>query len=194
MALKSIIFKAALQVNDLDRHHYGSYALTVARHPSETDERMMVRILAFALQADDALSFGQGLSSDEEPDLWLKDLTGAIQLWVEVGLPDVKALRKAAGRSAQVALYAYGKTTEIWWRENRSELERIDQLSVHRLHHESSQALGALAQRNMELHCTIQDGAISLSGENGVVDIAIATLKPAATSTVHTRTYTDGNA
>src|ERR1700686_5331137 len=99
MALKSTIFKAELQVSDLDRDHFATHALRIARHPSETDERMMVRVLAFALHADDALEFGRGLSAENEPDLWQRDLTGAIERWIEVGLPDEREVRKASGRA-----------------------------------------------------------------------------------------------
>ena len=105
MALKSTIFKASLQVSDMDRSHYGSHFLTLARNPSETDERMMVRLLAFALNASDALVFGNGLSADDEPDLWQKDLTGSIELWLDVGLPDEKLVRKACGRASRVIVY-----------------------------------------------------------------------------------------
>src|SRR5258708_30643507 len=105
MALKSTIFKAELTVSDLDRHHFATHALTIARHPSETDERMMVRLLAFALNADDALEFGRGLSSEDEADLVRRDLTGAIDAWIDVGLPDERRVRKASGRAARVVVY-----------------------------------------------------------------------------------------
>ena len=106
MALKATIFKADLQIADMDRHYYGDHALTIARHPSETDERMMVRLLAFALHAHDMLAFGRGLSADDEPDLWQKDLTGAIDLWIDVGQPDEKRMLKACGRSSRVVVYS----------------------------------------------------------------------------------------
>src|SRR6202165_3675547 len=108
MALQSTIFKAELTVSDLDRNHFATHSLTLARHPSETDERMMVRLLAFALNADEALEFGRGLSAEGEPDLVKKDLTGAIELWIDVGLPDEREIRKAAGRARAVKVYVYG--------------------------------------------------------------------------------------
>ena len=133
MAIKATVFKAALQVADMDRHYYAEHALTQARHPSETDERMMVRLLAFALYADDALTFGKGMSSDEEPDLWHKDLTGAIERWIEVGLPDERAIRKASGRAGQVVVISYGRAAHIWWNENRDKLQRLNNLTVIKL-------------------------------------------------------------
>ena len=191
MALKSTVYKADLQINDFDAQRYDSHQITVAQHPSETDERMMVRVLAFALHAEEGLSFGKGLSSDDEPDLWLKDLTGTIRLWIDVGLPDVKTLRKAAGRADNVVLYTYGRGVDIWWKENRAELERIEQLAVHRIDTQSSQALAALAQRTMTLLCSVQDGAIAFSGDTANVDISIRTLKDARSTRplAYTRQY-----
>lgn len=172
MALKATIFKAELQIADMDRNHYQDYALTLARHPSETDERMMVRLLAFALYADEQLAFGKGLSTDEEPDLWLKDLTGAIELWINVGLPDERWLRKAAGRARQVVVVTYGgRVAEMWWEQNRAVLERLQNLTVLRLAPEDTQALAALANRTMRLQCMVQDGEALLTGEAGAVRI-----------------------
>ena len=124
MALKSTIFKADLQIADMDRQYYDGHGLTIARHPSETDERMMVRILAFVLHAHAALTFGKGLSTDDEPDLWQKDLTGAIELWIDVGQPDEKRIMKACGRSNQVVIYSYSSMSNIWWNQINSKVER----------------------------------------------------------------------
>ena len=161
MALKSTIFKAELQIADLDRNYYQTHALTIARHPSETDERMMVRLLAFALYANEALSFGKGLSSEEEPDLWAKDLTGAIDLWIEVGLPEERRIRRACGRSRQVAVVTYGgRVADMWWQQNKAALQRQDNLTIINLSVEDSAALAALAARNMALQCTLQEAEL----------------------------------
>jgi len=166
MALKATIFKADLQLADLDRNHFQSYPLTLARHPSETDERMMVRLLAFALYADELLAFGKGLSTDEEPDLWRKDLTGNIELWINVGQPDERWLRKASGRARQVVVFCYGgRVAEIWWEQNRATLERLKNLTVIKLAPESTQALAKLVSRNMSLQCMMQDGEVLVTGE-----------------------------
>jgi len=125
MALKSTIFKAELSVADIDRGYYHDHALTIARHPSETDERMMVRLLAFALHADERLAFGRGLSTEDEPDLWQRDLTGAIDRWIDVGLPDERDVRKACGRAREVDVLAYGgRAVELWWQGACERLER----------------------------------------------------------------------
>lgn len=164
MALKSTIFKAELNITDLDRNYYGSHSLTIARHPSETDERMMVRVLAFILHASDSLGFGKGLSTEDEPDLWQKDLTDAIELWIDVGLPDEKRVRRACGRSKRVMVMTYGgRVADMWWQQNQSALRQQDKLTVINLAPEASQALAACAQRNMQIQCTRQDGELWLT-------------------------------
>ena len=159
----------------MGRHHYETHALTLARHPSETDERMMVRILAFALYADAALAFGRGLSTEDEPALWKKDLTGAIDLWIDVGQPDEKEIRKACGRSTEVVVVTYGgAVAEVWWEKNRSKLERLDNLSVLNLRPEESRALAALvtqAKRSMILQASIDEGAVLLTGEGEAINL-----------------------
>lgn len=165
MALKATIFKVDLALADLDRNLYANYALTLARHPSENDARMMVRLLAFMCCADEALSFGRGLSSEDEPDLWRKDLTGAIEQWIVVGQPDERLLRKASGRAAEVVLFCYGdRAADMWWEQNRGTLEKLGNLRIYRISTAETQALAELAERTMSLQCTIQDGDFMISG------------------------------
>jgi uncharacterized protein YaeQ len=177
MALKATIFKAELQIADMDRNYYQGHALTLARHPSETDERMMVRLLAFALFANERLEFGRGLSSDDEPALWLKDLTGAVDLWIEVGLPDEREIRKACGKAKRVVVLCYGgRGADLWWNQNRDKLERLRNLAVMNLPPATSQGLAVLARRNMSLQCTIQDGQAWLTDGERTVHIEPVTL------------------
>ena len=177
MALKSTIYKANLQVADMDRHYYADHALTIACHPSETPERMMVRVLAFALNAHERLGFGKGLSDVEDPDLSLKDLTGRVELWIEVGLPDDKTVLKACGRADAVKVYAYGSSTYNWWKQTGPKLERARNLTVVSVPTETSQALGKLATRTMQLQCTVQDGEIWVRDDSVSVQVALAALK-----------------
>ena len=166
MALKATIFRAELQVSDLDRRHFGTHSLTLARHPSETDERMMVRLLAFALDADESLEFGRGLSAEDEPDLVRRDLTGSIDLWIDVGLPDERDLRKASGRARAVKVYTYGgRSADLWWAQNEAALARLPNLAVIDVPPEVAASLEALAERTMRIDCTIQEGQVWLSGE-----------------------------
>ncbi len=177
MALKSTIFKAELQIADMDRNYYHQHTLTLARHPSENDERLMVRLLAFALNASESLSFGRGLSAEDEPDLWQKDLTGAIELWIDVGLPDEKEIRKACGRARQVKVYSYGRGAAPWWEQIGAKLDRTQNLAVIDLPAEATRAMAALAQRNMRLQCTIQDGLVWLDNGQGNAHIEPTMLK-----------------
>lgn len=159
MALKSTIFKVELQVSDLDRGYFRTHALTLARHPSETDERMMVRLIAFALSADDALEFGRGLSSDDEPDLWRRSLTGEVVDWIEVGLPDERRLRRACGRAAQVSVLTYGgRIAQTWWEQNEAQLCKQPKLAVIDLPAEATRELAARVARTMRVNCTVQEG------------------------------------
>lgn len=172
MALKSTIFKAELQVADLDRGHFADYSLTIARHPSETDERMMVRLLAFALHAGQDLSFGKGISTDDEPALWEVDPSGIIRCWIEVGQPDESRIRKASGRADKVVVLAYGaRAVDVWWKQNAGLLARFDNVEVWRLTSEAGQALAGLAERSMKLSCTIQDGVVWMAGGNQSIEL-----------------------
>jgi len=160
MALKSTIYKTELQIADMDRHYYADHALTIACHPSETDERMMVRIAAFGLFASERLEFCKGLSDTDEPDLWSKDYTGAVQTWIEVGQPDERRIAKASARAEEVIVIAYGgRTSEIWWQGVRGKVERLRNVTVWSLGEGVAASLGALAERTMRLQCTVQDGA-----------------------------------
>ena len=173
MALKATICKAEIHVADMDRGYYGNHALTLARHPSETEERMMVRLLAFALNADEAMTFGAGLSTDDEPDLWHKDLTGNIQLWIDVGLPDEKRIRKACGRADKVIVYSYGgRAAQLWWQQNEDSLARLNKLTVLDLPQPDTRALAALTARNMALQITVQDGHVWVSNASDAVQLA----------------------
>ena len=177
MALKSTIFKASLAVADIDHGYYADHTLTLARHPSETDERMLVRLAALALNAhqlqdlcggDGTLSFGAGLSNVDEPDVWLRDFTGATRLWIEVGQPDDKAMLKACARADAVLVYAFAHAAEIWWRGIEAKVARAGKLQVWRLPARQAQLLATLATRSMQLQATIQEGALTLG--NGAAE------------------------
>ena len=177
MALKATIFKVDLSIADMDRSHYADYSLTLARHPSENDVRMMVRLLAFMRYADDALTFGRGLSSDDEPDLWQKDITGAIRRWIVVGQPDERWLRKASGRAVEVVVFCYGdRAVDVWWEQNRETLGKLPNLSVFRLTAGDAQQLALLVARTMNLQCLIQDAEMLITGDGGSLRISPALL------------------
>ena len=178
MALRATVYKADLNIADNDRAYYASHSLTVARHPSETDERMMVRLLAFSMLVDDtgALAFTRGLSEADEPDLWRQDLTGAIVQWVETGLPDERRLLKACGRADDVVVFAYGRNAALWWQGVKGKLERAQKLRVFVLDTEGTQALAALAARKMVLNINISDDTVWVSSEQGEASVTLSRL------------------
>jgi uncharacterized protein YaeQ len=181
MALKSTIFKVRLNVSDLDRNVYDDFTLSVARHPSETDARMMLRIAAFALHADPLLEFGRGISSDDEPDLWQRDLSGLVDLWIELGTPDPDRLRKACGRSKQVLLYAYGeRALKVWWSKHADALERFDNLSVFGVSDTAYEGLAALAAPGLSVQATISGGELWLNTVGQSVELNPQRLKTAS--------------
>lgn len=166
MAPKATVVKAELQVSDMDRHYYATHMLTLAQHPSETDERLMVRLLAFALYAQDRLEFGRGLSNEEEPDLWRRDYVGDIELWIDLGQPDETRIKKACGRAQQVVVINYsGRGADIWWDKIASSLTRLKNLTVIDISPEVVESLTTLIQRGMRLNCLVQDGEMQLMSD-----------------------------
>ncbi len=180
MALKATVFKARIQLSDMDRHLYTEQSMTLARHPSETDLRMMLRVLAWGLYADERLEFTKGLCEDEEPDLWQKSYSDEIELWIELGSPDEARLKKACGRAKQVVVLAYGeRAVPIWWEKNEGKFRRFDNLSVLTVSDEEGEALAALAARTMDLSINISDGQVGISSEQGYAQIEPVYLKRA---------------
>jgi uncharacterized protein YaeQ len=167
MARTATIFKVRLNVADMDRHHYQDYKLTIARHPSETDERMMLRILCFAMFAHENLDFTRGISTDDEPDLWQTALNGEIEHWIELGQPDEKRIRQACGRAQQVTVLCYsGNGAEIWYEKIKSKLTRFKNLNIINIDNAQISALAALAERNLALQVNIEDGQLFVSTES----------------------------
>ena len=173
MAQKATIYKVELSVSDMDRHYYETHKLTVAKHPSETDERLMVRLVAFALNAHEHLEMTKGLSTDDEPDIWQKSLSGELDLWVALGLPSEKVVRQSSGKAKQIIVYCYGSTAQMWWDKIRNSTTRFSNLSVVNFDETETTALANLASRSMKLQVNIQEGEVMVS-----VDDTIAYLTP----------------
>lgn len=172
MAQKSTIYKVELSVSDMDRHYYETHKLTIAKHPSETDERLMVRLLAFALNAHESLEMTKGLSTDDEPDIWQKSLSNELELWVALGLPSDKIVRQSCGKSDHVVIYCYGgRTAEVWWDKIKNSTTRFDNLQVFNLTEQNTNELAALASRSMKLQVNIQDGDVMVSADDSMVYI-----------------------
>ncbi len=178
MAQKATIFKVDLQVADMDRDHFQNYALTLARHPSETETRMMIRLLVFALNANNELMFSKGISTDDEPDIWQKNLVGDILLWIDLGQPDEKRLRKACGRAQNVIVYTYqSRSAEVWWKQVENTLQRFDNLKVFSFNEKGIDSLDQLVNRNMQLQCTIQDSECWLTDGSTSVHVEVTQKK-----------------
>ena len=172
MAQKATIYKVELSVSDMDRHYYETHKLTVAKHPSETDERLMVRILAFALNAHEHLEMTKGLSTDDEPDIWQKSLSGVLELWVALGLPSEKVVRQSCGKANEVIIYSYGgRTADMWWEKIKNRTTRFDNLQVVNLSEEDTRELGKLASRSMKLQVNIQDGDVMVGVDDNIVNV-----------------------
>ncbi|MDD2658202.1 MAG: YaeQ family protein [Methylococcales bacterium] len=171
MALKSTIYKAECQIADIDRGYYQTHNLTIALHPSETEDRMMVRLLAFVVNAHEHLQFTKGLSADDEPELWQLSLTGDIELWIDVGMPDEKRIRKASNRADKVLIYTYGGRNDVWWHQIQNKLVRFKNLTVVNLPKEASDQLVMLVKRTMQLQISIQDGQIWMSDDQNTAHI-----------------------
>lgn len=170
MAQKATIYKVELSVSDMDRHYYETHKLTVAKHPSETDERLMVRLLAFALNASEQLELTKGLSTDDEPDIWQKSLSDELELWIALGLPSEKVVRQSCGKAAKVVIYCYGgRPAEVWWDKIKNSTSRFDNLSVVSLPEQETSGLAKLAGRSMRVQVNIQDGEIMVSADDSMV-------------------------
>ncbi|MGY0217458.1 YaeQ family protein [Endozoicomonadaceae bacterium StTr2] len=175
MALKATIYKTELQIADMDRGYYQDHNLTIAQHPSENDLRMMIRIVAFIRHAHEHLTFTKGLSTDDEPDLWQKSLSDEIEVWIDLGQPDEKRIRKACGRAKEVFIYTYsGNAGDIWWEQNAGKLARFSNLKVYDINSNDSAQLASLVNRTMSLQCTVQDGAIWLTDNEQTVQVNIS--------------------
>lgn len=178
MAQNATIYKIELTVSDMDRHYYETHKLTVAKHPSETDERLMVRILAFALNAHEHLEMTKGLSTDDEPDVWQKSLSGEIDVWVALGLPSEKVMRQSCSKAAKVIVYSYGgRVAEMWWDKVRNSTTRFDNLQVVSFSEADTGALAKLASRAMKLQVNIQEGDVMVSIDDSVVYVTPDTWK-----------------
>ncbi len=181
MAIKATIYKAAVQLSDLDRNAYSDHNLTIARHPSETDERMMIRLLAYVLNAPanndlGTLEFGKDMWEPDEPCLIQIDLTGLTEHWIDIGQPDEKRILRACGRSKRVSVYTFGTTATAWWGKAAPNLARATNLTVWLIPAEQSQQLATLAERGMQLQFTLQDGVLYVEAGGRSVEISIACL------------------
>lgn len=177
MALGATICKAFIDVSDIDRGYYESCSLTIALHPSETPARMMVRLLAWVLFASERTEFGRGLSTEGEAAVYETNDAGDIARWIEVGCPDIKTLRKAAGKSEDVVVLAYDEAKiEPWWQSRKGEMSKVDKLSVRWISDAELEKLASMHGRNMKIAATVQDGIVWLADDAHNIEIEVKTL------------------
>lgn len=166
MALKAIIYKVSINIADMDRHYYADQQLTVARHPSETEGRLMLRLLAWSCYADTQLTFTKGLSTESEPDIWLKNDQGLITRWIELGLPDDRRMKRACSQAGQVVLFCYSaRAAQVWWQQQQPRLANLSNLTIWFIDDPQFVQLSAMAARSMQLQITLQDGLIWVSDQ-----------------------------
>jgi uncharacterized protein YaeQ len=170
MALRPTIFKVKVALSDLVREVYDELDLTVARHPSETDARMMARVLAYALEAEDGLAFGRGLSDTDEPDLWTHTLDGRVDHWIEVGEPAAKRIRQARPLAERLTIYAFNDKADAWWDREGREIERLG-ARVRRLDTAAVDALAALVERTLRTSVTVSEESAYVTTDAGAVEV-----------------------
>ena len=175
MALKSSVYKANVSLANLNTHYYEDIVLTMALHPSETEERLMYRLLAFLYSAHERLEVTVGLDNPDLPDIWQKNYTGDIEHWIDIGYPDEKKIKKAIGRSDLVSIFNYNSfKAKVWFGKNKSLLEN-KKVQVFHLEEEIQGSLETLVQRSMALNCMIEDNHIFLSNDSERIQINVIT-------------------
>lgn len=170
MALKPTIFKFRIALTDMNRDYYDSLNLTVAQHPSETTQRMMARICGYCLSAQADLTLTKGLSTIEEPDIWLKSLDGQILDWIDIGEPDPERIKKASRISKRVSIYTFNTKSNIWWEQNRAKLQKFEPVVIQ-LDNEGIEAMSALVARTMELSVMISGNSLYINSESSSAEV-----------------------
>ncbi|MCO4837408.1 MAG: YaeQ family protein [Oceanospirillaceae bacterium] len=174
MAIGATIFKANLNLSNLNSHHYADFNLTLAKHPSENETRLMCRLIAFLHAAHDDLELTKGISSVDEPDLWQRDLSGNILHWIELGMPDEKRIRQASGKAQQVSIYTYhDNKAEIWLDKNRAGLTANKKVKVFHINVQNNADIENLLFKTMNLGCIIEEDQMHLSDENQHMSVQI---------------------
>lgn len=175
MALKPTIYKARIALSDLDRNLYESLNLTIALHPSETLERMVARILAYCLNAQDNLIFCKGLSDADEADLWARNLNDAIELWIDVGEPAAERIKKASRLAKAVKVYSFNSKSDTWWTQGQEEFTQL-KAQWFQFPWPQVQALAATVNKTMDWSMTISENSIFVSTEDGDVEVTLNSL------------------
>ena len=182
MALKAIIHKAQIQLSDMDRNVYCDHSVTIARHPSETDERLVVRLLALALNApastdETPLELAKDMWEPDEPSLWQKDATGRVTHWIDLGQPDKKRLLRTSARVERLSVYTFHSNALAWWKDLENRVTRLRNLTVWQIPSQQSQGLAALVQRTMALQVMVQDGSVWVGDDTRSIELTLRRLR-----------------
>lgn len=170
MAMNSTIYRVAYSINQMDKSYFETFDLRVARHPSENEDRMMARLVAFGLWAEEGLTFTKGLCSDKEPEIWSHNYDGSIRCWIELGEPDVKRLTRACKHAEHVHVLVYGENSvDGWWTKVKPLLHRFKNLEIVRLDPACLEVLERQCTRRMDLSLFVSDGDATLNvGEEAI--------------------------
>jgi len=176
VALKPTIYKLRIALSDLERNYYDSFSLTVALHPSETPERMVARVMAFCLNAQQDLCFTKGLSDVEEPDLWLRTMEEKTLLWIDVGEPDAERVKKSTRKAERVKIYSFNSKTDTWWQQGKGKFSLFD-AEFTRFEPSSIVRLASLLQRTVDWSVTITGQSAYVASSLGETEITWQTLQ-----------------
>ncbi|MDH5389027.1 MAG: YaeQ family protein [Gammaproteobacteria bacterium] len=170
MAIKPTIFKLKISLSDLNRNYYDTLNITLAQHPSETAERMMVRVLAYCINAQEYLVFAKGMNDIDEPDIWARTLDNQITLWIDVGEPAVERIKKASRVAQALKIYCFNSKSDVWWDQAKGKISQL-KTSILRFQWAEIQALAMLVQRTMEISVTITGDSAYVATKLGECEI-----------------------
>lgn len=176
MALKPTIYKFRISLSDTNRDLYDSTQLTVAQHPSETVERMMARIMAYCVKWQPNLALTKGLSTTDEPDLWVKSLDDQIELWVDIGEPSLDRVKKACRLAKQVDIFSFNSKSDVWWEQTKNKAHQYS-ASFYRFDSQAIEALAQVVARTMDLSVMITGDSLFVDCEQGSFEVQLTTLQ-----------------
>lgn len=176
MAIKPTIYKLSIAISDFNRDYYDSVNLTVALHPSETVQRMMARIVAYCLNAQDNITFTKGLSNIEEPDIWVKTLDDQITLWIEVGEPSPERIKKSSRIAPEVKFYSFNSKSDTWWKQSKDKVSQFKNVKFYQFDWPQIQLLATFAERSMDWSLSISGDTVYIAAENQECELVVREL------------------
>lgn len=176
MAIKPTIYKLRMAISDFNRDYYDTVNLTIALHPSEKVERMMARIVAYCLNAQENMTFTKGLSEIEEPDIWVKALDDQISLWIDMGEPAPDRIKKSSRQAALVKVYSFNSKSDTWWEQSKNKVQQYTNVQIYQLDWQQIQTLATFVQRSMDWSLSISGDTVYIAAENEGCEMLIKAL------------------